>query len=82
MPLYDLSGRDLISTQEWTVEEIKATLEFAKQLKRERYAGVFHKYLEGKTFLMLFYNTSTRTRVSFEAAATELGAHAQYLSLR
>jgi len=38
MTLYDLRGRDLISTQEWTVEELKESLEFAKQLKKIRLA--------------------------------------------
>ena len=36
--------------------------------------------LAHKTFMMFFYNPSVRTRMSFEAAATELGGHAQFMT--
>lgn len=75
----DLYGRDLICTQEWTINELEAALELARKMKRDRYAPRWTKLLEYKTFLMFFYNPSVRTRQSFEAAATELGGHAQFL---
>ena len=75
----DLFGRDLIVTQEWTLDELKATLELAAEMKRERFHPRFTKTLEHKTFFMFFYNPSVRTRQSFECAATELGGHAQFL---
>jgi len=75
----DLFGRDLICTQEWAVEELEAVLELATKMKRDRYSPNWTKLLEHKTFLMFFYNPSVRTRQSFEAAATELGGHAQFL---
>ena len=76
----DLYGRDLICTQEWTVEELVATLELAARMKRDRFSPQWTRILEHKTFLMFFYNPSVRTRLSFEAAATELGGHAQFMT--
>ncbi|MBM4465712.1 MAG: ornithine carbamoyltransferase, partial [Chloroflexi bacterium] len=75
----DLYQRDLICTQEWSIEELEAVLELAAKMKRDRFNPCFMEILEGKTFFMFFYNPSVRTRQSFECAATELGGHAQFL---
>jgi len=75
----DLSGRDFIVTQEWTFDELRAALDLAAEMKRERFHPRFAKLLENRTFFMFFYNPSVRTRQSFECAATELGGHAQFL---
>ena len=80
--MVDLYGKDLITTQEWSREELDATLELAKELKKKYYAGELQPLLKNKTFFMLFYNTSTRTRASFEAAMTALGGHAQFIDVR
>ncbi len=75
----DLYGKHLICTQEWSVPELEAVIDLAAKMKRDRFSPQFTRLLEHKTFLMFFYNPSVRTRQSFEAAATELGAHAQFL---
>jgi ornithine carbamoyltransferase len=75
----DLYGRDLLTTQEWSQAELAATLDLAAEMKRDRFSGKYTSILQHKTFLMFFYNPSVRTRQSFEAAATELGGHAQFL---
>ncbi|MEM4000857.1 MAG: hypothetical protein QXW86_08865 [Saccharolobus sp.] len=76
----ELYGKDLITTQEWTREELDAVLCLAKDLKRRKYSGeILPSLLEKKTFFAIFYNRSTRTRASFEAAMTLLGGHAQYI---
>lgn len=74
-----LRGRDLITTQEWTTEEIDTILEVAKDLKRKRAVGEPHAYLRDKVISLLFFFTSTRTRNSFEAGMAQLGGHAQFV---
>ncbi len=75
-----LRGRDMITTQEWTREEIDTILQVALDLKRKRAAGVPHAYLRDKVLSMLFFFTSTRTRNSFEAGLAQLGGHAQFIA--
>jgi len=74
-----LFGRDLICTQDWTLEELYNVLQLAALMKQKRYDAMWRHVFLRKTLLMLFYNTSLRTRMSFESAATELGGHAQYM---
>ncbi|MEM6281974.1 MAG: ornithine carbamoyltransferase [Chloroflexota bacterium] len=78
----DLRGRDLISTQEWTKEEIETLIDVAFDLKRKRAMGEPHAYLRDKVLGMLFFFSSTRTRVSFEAGMAQLGGHAQFIESR
>ncbi len=80
MSWFNLYGKDLISTKDWTKEEIEIALKVSEELKGMYYAGIPHHCLKDKTFLMLFFNTSTRTRLSFETAMTQLGGHAQYIA--
>lgn len=75
----DLFGKNLITTQDWKKEWLDEVLALAKEMKMHRYEKPFTEILKDKTFLMFFYNPSVRTRQSFEAAATELGGHAQFL---
>ena len=77
----NLSGRDLITTQEWSIEELQATLKLAKDLKAKYHRGTIPPLLKNKTFFMLFYAPSTRTRAAFEAGMTYLGGHAQYIDV-
>jgi N-acetylornithine carbamoyltransferase len=77
-----LRGRDLISLQEWTKEEIETVLDVAFELKRQRALGQPHPYLRDKVLAMLFFYSSTRTRASFEAGMAQLGGHAQFIESR
>ena len=79
MDFFRLTKKDLITTQEWSMNDINAVLEWTRYLKESYYKGERPKLLPDKTFLMLFYSISTRTRISFETAMTELGGHAQFL---
>lgn len=72
----------LISLKEQTKEDLINILELAKKIKTERKRGRLTNYLSNKTLIMLFQKTSTRTRLSFEAAMTGLGGHAIFLDAR
>lgn len=74
-----LYGRHLITTQDWSRDELTRCLELAERMEADRYADEFTSLLPFRTFFMFFYNPSVRTRQSFECAATELGGHAQFL---
>ena len=78
----NLRGRDMIDTQEWTLDEIETVLELAFDLKRERAQGIPHPILRDKVLAMLFFFSSTRTRASFEAGMAQLGGHAQFIESR
>jgi len=78
----NLRGRDLISLEDWTKEEIETVLEVALQLKRERALGIGHPLLRDRVLAMLFFFSSTRTRASFEAGMAQLGGHAQFIESR
>ncbi|MDP2599000.1 MAG: ornithine carbamoyltransferase [Candidatus Liptonbacteria bacterium] len=74
--------RHIISLKEQSREELLDILSIARELKASRAKGIFSKLLEQKTLIMLFQKSSTRTRLSFEVAMTELGGHAVYLDAR
>ena len=74
-----LAGRDMITTQEWTRDELDTVFDVAADLKRRRALGEPHALLRDKVLAMLFFFSSTRTRVSFEAGMAQLGGHAMFL---
>jgi N-acetylornithine carbamoyltransferase len=77
-----LRGRDLVSLQEWTDDEIATVFETAARLKLDRALGQPHPYLRDRVLAMLFFFSSTRTRASFEAGMAQLGGHAQFIESR
>jgi N-acetylornithine carbamoyltransferase len=78
----DLRGRDMITEQEWTMDELDTVFDVAWDLKRKRALGEPHALLRDKTLAMLFFFSSTRTRASFEAGMAQLGGHAQFIESR
>jgi len=80
MSWFDLVGRDLISEVDWTGEEYDVAMKVTDQLKGAYYSRKPHRTLEDKTFAMMFFAGSTRTRMSFETGMTQLGGHAQFIN--
>jgi ornithine carbamoyltransferase len=71
--------RDFLAVSDLSRDELLALLALATQMKRGGYTG---QPLAGKTLAMLFTKSSTRTRVSFEVGAAQLGGRALFLSSR
>ncbi len=63
-------------------QELEGLLDEAAAIKAEWKSGKSGRRLEGKTLIMLFEKTSTRTRLSFEAGMTQLGGHAIYADFK
>ncbi|MCI2055520.1 MAG: ornithine carbamoyltransferase [Oscillibacter sp.] len=75
----NLKGRSFLTLQDFTPEEIRYLLDLGHDLKTKRRAGIHAPTMKGKHIVLLFEKTSTRTRCSFEVAATQEGAHVTYL---
>jgi aspartate carbamoyltransferase catalytic subunit len=67
-------GRDIISIKDFTREEIDYILKIASAMEPIAKSG--SDMLHGKMLATLFYEPSTRTRLSFEAAMRKLGGSA------
>ncbi len=74
MPQLKFKGRDIVSIKDLTRKEIDYILEIAKTM--EPIAKSSSDMLRGKTLATLFFEPSTRTRLSFEAAMHKLGGSA------
>jgi ornithine carbamoyltransferase len=73
--------KHLLSIADLKPAELRAILGKAAELKKKPKEGKPHELLGGKTLGMIFAKPSTRTRVSFETAMTQLGGHAIYLGI-
>ncbi|MEM2104628.1 MAG: ornithine carbamoyltransferase [Candidatus Bathyarchaeia archaeon] len=70
----------LINFKELSGQQIINIIDTAIDVKKN--PKKYQKALEGKSLAMIFQKTSTRTRVSFEVAMTQLGGHALYIDWR
>jgi len=59
-------------------EEFDELLKLAENLKKR--PSDYHNAMDHKTLVMLFEKKSTRTRLSFEIAMTQMGGHAIYFN--
>ena len=69
-----------LSIADWSRERLVEALDLAAALKAD--PARLGRPLSGKTLAMVFAKSSTRTRVSFEVGAAQLGAQALFLSSR
>ena len=71
--------RDFLTIPDFTKPEIDGLFALAERMR----SGAYKKRpLAGQSLAMIFMKASTRTRVSFEVGAWQLGAHALFLSPR
>lgn len=70
----------MVSMKDFSVEEMDNMMELMTHLKQARKDNAIPPLFKGKSVGMIFEAGSTRTRVSFEVAATLLGGHALFLS--
>ncbi|MBI5237683.1 MAG: ornithine carbamoyltransferase [Deltaproteobacteria bacterium] len=70
----------LLKISDLTKDEIQGLLERALLLKKRLKRGIAHAPLKGKVLALVFEKSSTRTRVSFEAAMSHLGGSSIFIS--
>ena len=74
--------KHFLSFADYTKEEILDLMNVTLTLKEAYEKGIRPPLLKDMSLAMLFAMESTRTRVSFEAAMTQLGGHALFLSTK
>jgi ornithine carbamoyltransferase len=76
---FNLKNRHFLKLEDFTPQEISFLLQLAAELKAAKYAGNEIPRLQGKNIALIFEKDSTRTRIAFEVAAYDQGAHITYL---
>lgn len=74
--------KHLLTLRDLERDDFKALFARAFDMKERRGKGLPDRSLAGKTIGLIFDKASTRTRVSFEAAAFQLGGASLFLSTR
>jgi ornithine carbamoyltransferase len=76
---HSLRNRSFLKELDFTPDELRFLLKLSADLKAEKYGRREQQRLRGKNIALIFEKTSTRTRVAFEVAAYDQGAHVTYL---
>lgn len=77
----EISKKDLISVFDLN-NDLPEILELALKIKSGENTDHYQNILKNRSMAMIFEKSSTRTRVSFEVAMTQLGGHSLFLSPR
>jgi len=75
----NFKGKNFITLQEWTKDEIDTLLNVSFDLKMKFAMGLDTPYLTNKSIFLMFFEQSTRTRNSMEAGIAQLGGHGNFL---
>ncbi|MDI3476741.1 MAG: aspartate carbamoyltransferase catalytic subunit [Thermoanaerobacterium sp.] len=67
--------KDVLGIRDMSKEDLIEILDTAKEMKKIIEGEKISGFLKGKTIITIFFEPSTRTRLSFEMAAKYLGAH-------
>jgi ornithine carbamoyltransferase len=70
----------LLNFKELSSRELNRLVDMGIEVKAN--PKIYQKTLEGKSAALIFQKTSTRTRVSFEVAMTQLGGHGLFIDWR
>jgi len=71
---------NLINFKELSGQQLTEMVDKGVEIKRD--PGKHRMELDGKSLALIFQKTSTRTRVSFEVAMTQLGGHGLFIDWR
>ncbi|MEM5775931.1 MAG: putrescine carbamoyltransferase [Anaerolineaceae bacterium] len=74
-----MTVKHFVETQDFSKQELLDIIETTRLIKEADKQDCTPQLLQGASLAMIFEEPSTRTRVSFEVAMTELGGHALYL---
>src|SRR5207237_4939013 len=74
-----MAKRDFLAVTDLSRDEVGRLFDLARRMKTGAYRET---PLAGKSLAMIFAKSSTRTRVSFEVGAFQLGGHALFLASR
>lgn len=69
-----LKGKDILNTAQFSLEELNLIMNTAANFEKRVKSGEVIRNMEGQVVASLFFEPSTRTRLSFETAINRLGA--------
>ena len=69
-----LKGKDILNTVQFSLQELNLIMNTAANFERRVKNGEIIRDMEGKVVASLFFEPSTRTRLSFETAINRLGS--------